>query len=249
MQTLPTNPTPEAEEILPQSKAGAVSLAGMNAAYRGGEDVLRGITFEAQAGAVVSILGPPASGKSALLDVLRLALPPAAGTAKVLGVDALKLPSTARAKLKRRIGVMHQNPILVEHLTAFENVALPLRLAGAKPDTFTADVEELLAFVGLPEHDLRAAASLSGSERRRVAAARAVVAQPRLVLADEPTAGLSTDLAGRVMRLIVSMRRAGAAVIVATQDDALAASLAGPHWRMSAGRIALVADTPEAPAS
>ncbi|HVY03080.1 MAG TPA: ATP-binding cassette domain-containing protein [Caulobacterales bacterium] len=221
---------------------GAVSLAGVNAAYRGGEDVLRGITFEAQPGAVVSILGPAASGKSALLDVLRLALPPSAGAARVLGVDAVKLKSSARAKLKRRIGVMHQNPALVEHLSAFENVALPLRLAGAKPDAFAADVEELLSFVGLPANDMRAAASLSGSERRRVAAARAVVAQPRLVLADEPTAGLSTDLAGRVMRLIVSMRRAGAAVVVATQDDALAASLAGPHWRMNGGRIALVAD-------
>jgi cell division transport system ATP-binding protein len=239
MQTIPGALT-DGEPALPQSKASAVSLAGVNAAYRKGEDVLRGVTFEAQAGAVVSILGPAGSGKSVLMDVLRLALPPAVGAARILGEDATKLKNTARAKLKRRIGVMHQNPVLIEHLSAFENVALPLRLAGVKPDTFAADVDELLSFVGLPDNDSRPAIALSGSERRRVAAARAVVAQPRLVLADEPTAGLSTDLAGRVMRLIVSMRRAGAAVVVATQDEALAQSLSGPHWRMQSGRIALV---------
>jgi cell division transport system ATP-binding protein len=241
MQTIPGALT-DGDIALPQSKAAAVSLAGVTAAYRGGEDVLRGVTFEAMAGAVISILGPPASGKSALLDVLRLALPPTAGQARILGADVLKLKDGARAKLKRRIGYLSQNPILVDHLTAFDNVALPLRLAGAKPESFATDVEELLTFVGLPENDPRPAAMLSGSERRRVSAARAVVAQPRIVLADEPTAGLSTDLAGRVMRLIVSMRRAGAAVIIATQDDALANSLAGPRWRMSGGRVALVAE-------
>jgi cell division transport system ATP-binding protein len=243
MQTLPGAIT-DTDVALPQSKASAASLAGMSAGYRKGEDVLRGISFEAQPGAVVSILGPAGAGKSALIDVLRLALPPAAGVARILGADASQLKSLARARLKRRIGVMQQNPILLEHLTAFENVALPLRLAGSKGETFAADVDELLTFVGLPENDNRPASALSGSERRRVAAARAVVAQPRLVLADEPTAGLSTDLAGRVMRLIVSMRRAGAAVVVATQDEALAASLAGPHWRMASGRIALAAPGP-----
>jgi cell division transport system ATP-binding protein len=240
MQTIP-GAISDGEQALPSSKSSTVSLAGMSAAFRGGEDLLRGLTFEAQAGAVVSVLGPAGSGKSLLLEVLRLALPPTAGAARILGADVTKMTHTARARLKRRIGFMHQVPILAEHLSAFENVALPLRIAGVKAETFSADVEELLSFVGLPENDIRPAAALSGSERRRVAAARAVVAQPRLVLADEPTAGLSADLAGRVMRLIVSMRRAGAAVVVATQDEALAASLAGPHWRMSAGRIALAA--------
>ncbi len=246
MQTIP-GAVADSESDAPHSRA-AISLAGVTAAYRGGENALRGVTFEAQAGAVVSIVGPAGSGKTALIDLMRLALVPNGGSARVLGLEISRLKSGPRTKLKRRIGVLQQNPVLIEHLTAFENVALTLRLAGAKVDTYAADVEELLAFVGLPEQDLRPAAMLTGSERRRVAAARAVVAQPRLVLADEPTAGLSTDLAGRVMRLIVSMRRAGAAVVVATQDDALAASLSGPHWRMTAGRIALAADTPGAPA-
>ena len=239
MQTIP-GAISDGESALPSSKSATVSLSGMNAAFAKGEDFLRGVTFEAQAGSVVSILGPAASGKSMLMEVLRLALPPSAGVARILSADATKLPYTQRARLKRRIGFMHQTPVLAEHLSAFDNVALPLRITGVKPESFSADVEELMSFVGLPENDTRPAHALSGSERRRVAAARAVVAQPRLVLADEPTAGLSADLAGRVMRLIVSMRRAGAAVVVATQDETLAASLAGPHWRMNAGRIALV---------
>ncbi len=218
--------------------AAIVSLTDVYASYRRNADALRGVWFEARPGAVVSVLGPAGAGKTALIDVLRLALPPHRGVARILGADALRLSPNTRRTLKQRIGLLAQTPVLADHFTAFENVALPLRMAGRKPGAYEGDVAELLSFVGLAPKDDRPAGMLSGSERRRVAAARAVVAQPRLLLADEPTAGLSPDLAGRVMRLLVSMRRAGAAVIVATQDETLASSLSGPHWRIAGGRPA-----------
>jgi cell division transport system ATP-binding protein len=219
----------------------AAQFVAVFAGYRRGQQALRGIDFEVRPGTAVAVTGPAGAGTSALVDVLRLALTPFDGAARVLGADAMRLGWTQRARLKRQIGFMAQNPVLLDHMTAFENAALPLRLQGAKPSSYAGDVEELLRFLGLPEADERPAGALSGSERRRVAAARAVVGQPRLLVADEPTAGLSHDLAARVLRLLVSMRRAGAAVVVATQDEAIAGSLAGPHWRMKEGRIALAA--------
>jgi cell division transport system ATP-binding protein len=174
------------------------------------------------------------------MDVLRLFLDPSAGTAEILGVDVSKISSTARAKLKREIGFMSESPVLAEHMDAFDNVSLPLRLAGAKASAYTGDVEDLLKFLGVAERDGRVAAALTGSEKRRVALARAVVGRPRLILAEEPTAGLSPELAGRMLRLLASMRRAGTTIIVATQDESIAEPLGAQVWRMREGRVAPV---------
>ncbi|MEJ0023200.1 MAG: ATP-binding cassette domain-containing protein [Alphaproteobacteria bacterium] len=121
------------------------------------------------------VSGPPGAGKTALVDVLRLFLEPSAGEAEILGVDVSKIGATARAKLKRDIGFMSESPVLADHLDAFENVSLPLRLAGAKASAYTADVEDLLKFLGVAETSGRVASALTGSEKRRVALARAVV--------------------------------------------------------------------------
>ncbi|MGE3866904.1 MAG: ATP-binding cassette domain-containing protein, partial [Hyphomonadaceae bacterium] len=216
----------------------AVSLRGITAGYTKGA-VLRGLDFHARGGETAVIVGAASVGKSVLLDVIRAVLDPVEGDVSVLGAEPIRLSGRRRAKLKRQIGFVGQQPRLMEHLTAFENVALPLRLAGAKSTDFAADVEELLRFLGMPEDEKRAVETLSGSARRRVAVARAVVSQPRLLLADEPTAGLAPEMASRVLRLLVSMRRAGSAVIVATQDEGVAAQLAGPRWRLAEGRTVL----------
>ncbi len=216
----------------------SVRLRGVRAGYRKRQDVLRGADFEAYPGAIVLISGPPGAGKTAMIDLLRLYLEPSAGTVEVLGADVSKLKGAARARLKRGIGYMPEMPALAEHMNAFENVSLPLRLAGAKANAYAPDVEDLMRFLGLNEQDERAAAALTGSERRRVAMARAVVGRPRLILAEEPTAGLAPDLAGRMLRLLASMRRAGTAIIVTTQDEALAHPLGATLWRMRDGRIA-----------
>jgi cell division transport system ATP-binding protein len=214
----------------------AVRLRGIRAGYRKRQDVLRNLDFEAYPGAIVVVSGPPGAGKTALMDVIRLFLDPTAGTAEILGVDVSKIGANARAKLKRDIGFMSESPVLAEHLDAFENVSLPLRLAGAKPSAYTDDVEDLLKFLGVAENDGRVATALTGSEKRRVALARAVVGRPRLILAEEPTAGLAPDLAGRMLRLLASMRRAGTTIIVSTQDESVAEQLGAQVWRMREGR-------------
>src|SRR5262245_33646742 len=122
MQTIP-GAISDGEQPLPSSKSSAVSLTGGSAAFRNGEDISRGLPFEAQAGAVVSILGPAGAGKSVLMEVLRLALPPSGGKARILGIDPARLTFSERAKTKRRIGFVHQTPALLDHLTAFDNVA------------------------------------------------------------------------------------------------------------------------------
>jgi cell division transport system ATP-binding protein len=219
----------------------AARLRGVSVGTKSGDIILKSVDFEVRPASMVVVSGPPGAGKTALMDVLRLALRPTAGDGIVLGADLAKLGWGRRARLKREIGYLAQAPALLEHMTLFENAALPLRLAGAKLSAYADDVEELLQFLGLPESDPRPVAVLSGSARRRCAIARAVVGRPRLILAEEPTAGLGGDLVGKVLRLLGTMRRTGAAVLVTTQDETLAHQLGGAYWRMNEGRLALAA--------
>ena len=200
-------------------------------------DILLGIEFEARAGEVTLITGPTAAGKTSFLHLLRLALPPRAGRAVILGHDIAKLPGKERAKLKRRIGYVSETPNFVEHWTAFENIALPLRLAGKKPREFVDDVRELVDFVGLGAAADTPAGQLSGAERRRAAIARALAAKPDLILADDPTAGMSPEAGRRVVRLLAEMRRVGAGVVIASQDDTLSDCAPCFHSRLELGRL------------
>jgi cell division transport system ATP-binding protein len=206
-------------------------------AWLGRAVVLSEIDFEIEAGEVAFIAGPTASGKSSFLHLLRLALPPHEGHARILGADAMSLSEGERAKLKRRIGYVAENPTFVEAWSAFENIALPLRLAGRGYSDYARDVEELVEFVGLGPAAAEPAHSLSAAERRRAAIARALAPKPDLILADEPTAGLAPDAARRVIRLLGEMRRVGAGVVVATQDQSLADATPATHWRLDHGRL------------
>jgi cell division transport system ATP-binding protein len=231
---------PSAEGQLSTATAIA-TLRGVGVAAPSGAVILKSVDFEVRPASMVVVCGPPGAGKTALVDVLRLALKPTTGEGFILGEDIAKLGWGKRAQLKREIGFLPQAPVLLEHMTLFENAALPLRLAGAKLAAYADDVEELLHFLGLPQSEPRPVATLSGSARRRCAIARAVVGRPRLILAEEPTAGLGGDLVGRVLRLLGTMRKAGAAVLVTTQDETLAHQLGGAYWRMSEGRLVLEA--------
>jgi cell division transport system ATP-binding protein len=218
----------------------AVKAAGLTAGY--GELVaLDDVRFEARAGEVTVISGHAGAGKTSLLRVLRLALAPRAGGLFLFGADAAKLSAPRRAKLRRRIGVMEEQPLFVEHWSAADNVALPLTLAGKARREVDADVADLLGFVGVGAETDTPVASLSAAQRKQVALARALAAKPDLLLADEPAAGFSPQAGGRVLRVLHEMRKLGAAVIIATQDPDLAADMGAPHWRLERGRLALVA--------
>jgi cell division transport system ATP-binding protein len=222
----------------PRSDRGPlVRLTGVDAGY-GATIVLIGLDFEAHAGEVALITGPAAAGKTSLTHLLRLALPPRAGRAFVLSVDVDKASARVRADVKRRIGYVAENPVFVEQWSAAENIALPLKMAGLRPAEYNRDVRELVDFVGLSEAADLPIEQLSGAEKRRAAIARALASKPQLILADDPTAGMSPSDGRRVVKLLAEMRRVGAGVVIASQDETLVDCAPFMHWRIARGHLA-----------
>lgn len=214
-------------------------ISGVDAGY-GPATVLVGVEFEARAGEVSLVTGPAAAGKTTFMHLLRLALPPRSGRAVILGADVGRASPTARAEIKRRIGYVAENPVFVEQWSAFDNIAMPLRLAGLKPRDYDHDVRELVDFVGLSDAAMLPVENLSGAERRRAAIARALAAKPELILADDPTAGMSPGDGRRIVRLLAEMRRVGAGVVIASQDETLADCAPILRWRIDRGRLAQI---------
>jgi cell division transport system ATP-binding protein len=223
-----------------------VRLANVDAGY-GAATILFGVDFEARAGEVALINGPAAAGKTTITHLLRLALQPRSGRAVILGLDVVRASARARANVKKRIGYVAENPVFIEQWTAFDNIAMPLRLAGQKPREYVDDVRELVDFVGLGDAaDLRVE-KLSGAERRRTAIARALAGKPELILADDPTANMSPADGRRVVRLLAEMRRVGTGIIIASQDETLDECAPMNRWRMDRGRLTAVGQSaPEA---
>lgn len=213
-----------------------VRMTGVDSGY-GPATVLVGIDFEARVGEVSLITGPAAAGKTTFMHVLRLALPTRRGRAIIMGSDLGRAGPAVKAKIKRRIGYVAEHPVFVEQWSAFDNIAMPLRLSGRKPRDYVDDVRELVDFVGLGEAADLPMERLSGAERRRAAIARALAGKPELILADDPTAGMSPADGRRIVKLLAEMRRVGAGVVITSQDESLAEC--GPilRWKIEQGRI------------
>jgi cell division transport system ATP-binding protein len=143
----------------------------------------------------------------------------------------------ALADAKKRIGYVAENPVFIEQWSTFDNVAMPLRMLGRKPREYADDVRELVDFVGLGGAAELPAEKLSGAERRRAAIARALAAKPALILADDPTAGMSPTDGRRIVKLLSEMRRVGAGVVIASQDDTLSDVAPMWVWRIDRGRL------------
>jgi cell division transport system ATP-binding protein len=204
------------------------------------EDALRDISFSVPAGGFRWLQGPSGAGKTSLLKLLHLAIRPTSGQMELLGSDIARLSRRDLPPLRRRIGMVFQDFRLLPHLTAFDNVALPLRLAGRAENQLREDTADMLQWVDLEDKAGALPSELSGGEQQRVAIARAVVNHPRLLLADEPTGNLDDAQALRLMRLLRELNRLGTTVIVATHNESLMARYPGPTLRLEAGR--LVAD-------
>jgi cell division transport system ATP-binding protein len=219
-------------------------LSGVDAGYRAAT-VLFGIDFEARTGEVALVTGPAAAGKTTFMHLLRLALQPRSGRCVILGADIARTSGRGRAALKKRIGYVAENPTFIETWTALDNIAMPLRMAGQRPRDYADDVHELVEFVGLTDAAELTVDKLSGAERHRAAIARALAAKPALILADDPTAGMSPGDGRRIVRLLAEMRRVGAGVVIASQDETLADCAPLAHWRMERGRLSPVTQTAE----
>jgi cell division transport system ATP-binding protein len=202
-----------------------------------GPEVLRDLSFAVPEGGFRWLLGPSGAGKSSLLRLMYLAIRPTRGRVLILGADTARADRRMLPRLRRRIGVVFQDFRLLPHLTAFDNVALPLRLGSRPEGEIRADVGEMLRWVGLSAKLAARPPELSGGEQQRVAIARAVVARPALLLADEPTGNLDDVQAERLMRLLHELNRLGTTVVVATHNDALVARHPAPALQISHGRL------------
>jgi cell division transport system ATP-binding protein len=200
-------------------------------------EALRNISFTLAEGSFHWLLGPSGAGKSSLLRLMHLALRPTRGEIELLGLRLGGLRRAALPRLRRRIGVVHQDFRLLPHLSAFDNVALPLRIAGRPEQQVRADATEILRWVGLGPRAMARPSSLSGGEQQRVAIARAVIIRPALLVADEPTGNLDADQSMRVMALLRELHRLGTTVVVASHAMALVEAFPAPALRLQDGRL------------
>jgi cell division transport system ATP-binding protein len=198
--------------------------------YGQGPEVLRDVTFTLEPGSFQFLTGPSGAGKTSLLRLLYLAQRPTRGSIVMFGTELHKAHRQAMPDIRRRIGVVFQDYRLIEQLSVLDNVALPLRLAGQREDRITRDVSELLRWVGLGDKLQARPSVLSGGEQQRCAIARAVVSNPALLLADEPTGNLDDAAAVRLLRLFEELHKGGAAVLIATHNTALMQRF--PHRRL-----------------
>ena len=195
-----------------------VQFENVGLRYGIGPEVLRDVTFEIPDNSFQFLTGPSGAGKTSLLKLLFLSLKPSRGLIRVFDQDAATLPKDELLKLRRRIGIVFQEFRLLDHLTTFENVALPLRVAGQEEAKYRADVKELLEWVGLGDKLNVLPPILSGGEKQRAAIARALISQPQILLADEPTGNVDPPLAKRLLRLFQELHRSGTSVVIATHD-------------------------------
>ena len=205
--------------------------------YGLGPEVLRDITFHLRPGSFHFLFGPSGAGKSTLLKLLYLALRPSRGLISLFGRDIASVPRQEMPALRRRIGVVFQDFRLLPHLSVIDNVALPLRIAGVEGTRVLDHVTEMLEWVGLGDRQQDRPSTLSGGEQQRVAICRAVVTQPDLLLADEPTGNVDDAIGYRLLRLFEELHRNGTTVLVATHNRPLVEPFAYPRIEMRDGAL------------
>jgi cell division transport system ATP-binding protein len=222
------------------SEANIARFENVGLRYGLGPEVLQDVTFSLATGSFHFLVGESGAGKSSLLKLLYLALKPSRGIISLFGRDIATLPRKELPALRRQIGVVFQEFRLLEHLSTFDNVALPLRVAGVKEADINRHVAELLEWVGLKEHMKARPPTLSGGQQQRVSIARAVIARPKILLADEPTGNVDDRMALRLMHLFEELNRLGTTIVIATHNMSLVDGLGYPIMRLDDGHFSLI---------
>lgn len=207
--------------------------------YGNGPNVLKNLDFQIEPGSFHFLTGPSGSGKTSLLKLLFLSLRPTSGQINMFGQNTAELNGDQLLELRRRIGIVFQEFRLLDHLTTFENVALPLRVLGQQEDDYRGNVEELLDWVGLKERMHAHPELLSGGEKQRAAIARAVIARPDILLADEPTGNVDPELSERLLHLFAELNRMGTTIMIATHELGMLDKFGYPRMFLADGKLSI----------
>ena len=220
---------------------GTFVIAFDNVAYSyGGGELLSDVSLQLAPGSFHFLTGPSGAGKTSLLRLLFMSIRPTRGRIELFGKDVSRISPAQRSQLRRRIGIVFQDFRLLDHLTTWENVALPLMVSGKKIAEYREDVTDLLEWVGLRDRMHHYPSILSGGEKQRAAIARAVIAKPEILLADEPTGNVDPQMARRLLRLFVELNRLGTSVMIATHDHQLTRIHAAPRLELEAGHVSVI---------
>ena len=184
----------------------------------GGRTLFDAVSLSLLQGSFHFLTGPSGAGKTTLLRLVSMELRPGAGRVRVLGEEVGRLDRDGVARMRRRIGVVHQDSRFIDHMTLAENVRLPAMVAGQAEATADEHLTELLGWVGLDQQADQRPPELSGGERQRAALARAVILSPDVVLADEPTGNVDWDMSLRILDLLIQLNRSGKTILCATHD-------------------------------
>lgn len=217
-----------------------IRLSSVGLKYDRGPEVLSDVTFHVRPGSFHFLHGESGAGKTTLLKLMFMSLKPTRGQLQIFGEDMGRVSAQKRAQLRRRIGIVFQDFRLLEHLSVWENVALPLQVAGKKLSDYREDVTDLLQWVGLGDRMHASPSVLSGGEKQRAAIARAVIGKPELLLADEPTGNVDPQMARRLLRLFVELNRLGTSVVIATHDLQLMRQFKAPRIEVHRGHVRII---------
>ncbi|MDB5612405.1 MAG: ftsE, partial [Devosia sp.] len=217
-----------------------IEFSNVGLRYGNGPEILRDLTFSVEPGSFHFLTGPSGAGKTSLLRLLLLSLKPSRGQVTMFGEDVSNLTHDRLLQMRRHIGIVFQEFRLLDHLTTFENVALPLRVLGQPESEYRPNVTELLEWVGLGERMNALPSLLSGGEKQRAAIARAVIARPKVLLADEPTGNVDPDLSSRLVHLFAELNRTlGMTIILATHELPLLDKFNYPRMLLSKGELVI----------
>jgi cell division transport system ATP-binding protein len=214
-----------------------IEFTNVGLRYGHGPEILRDLSFRIEPGSFHFLTGPSGSGKTSLLRLLLLSLKPSRGNVTMFGRDVGALDHDALLEMRRHIGIVFQEFRLLDHLTTFENVALPLRVRGQAEGEYRANVTELLEWVGLGERMDALPPLLSGGEKQRAAIARAVIGRPEILLADEPTGNVDPELSLRLVRLFAELNKLGTTIILATHELPLLDAFDFPRMALDDGKV------------
>lgn len=217
-----------------------IQLSNVALRYGRGAETLTEVNFHLRPGSFHFLTGPSGAGKTSLLRLLFMSLHPTRGRIQLFGQDVSHVSTAKRAQLRRRIGIVFQDFRLLDHLTTWENVALPLRVLGRRLTDYREDVTDLLQWVGLGDRMYAYPSVLSGGEQQRAAIARAVIGKPELLLADEPTGNVDPQMARRLLRLFIELNRLGTSVVIATHDHQLMRQFKTPRLELHDGNVRIV---------